>query len=295
MTPRVLIFGAAGMLGHKLYQQLSRDFDISGTIRTPFATVSGYGIFEAGRIISEVNATVPDQINAAVKTVQPDVVVNCVGVVKSLEKEVGMVANVSLNALLPHLLQAACERHHARLIQISTDCVFLGQRGGYREADSADAGDVYGRTKYLGEVSAENALTLRTSFIGRELATSRGLVEWFLSNRGGEVKGFSRAVFSGLTSLELSRVIGMLIRDHPGLSGIYHLAAKPIDKFRLLTLVRDAMQLDIKVAKDGKLNINRSLNADLLKAATGYRPPDWETMIREMAADATPYDGWRTA
>ena len=139
MTARVLIFGAAGMLGHKLYQQLSRDFDLSGSIRTPFTAVSHYGLFDAARTLYDVNATDPDQVHAAIMTVQPDVVVNCVGVVKSLEREAGMIANIRLNALLPHLLQSVCRRAGARLIQISTDCVFAGRRGGYREDDAPDA------------------------------------------------------------------------------------------------------------------------------------------------------------
>jgi dTDP-4-dehydrorhamnose reductase len=204
-----------------------------------------------------------------------------------------MAANIRINALLPHLLLDACREHGARLIQFSTDCVFAGTRGNYSETDAPDAAEVYGRTKFLGEVSGENALTLRTSFIGRELNTTRGLLEWFLSNRGGQVKGYAKAVFSGLTTIEIARVIGMLIRDFPELSGVYHLAAAPIDKYRLLSRIRDDMKLDIEIKKDSGVKVNRSLNGQLFRQATGYRPPDWSDMIKELTADPSPYDEWR--
>jgi len=295
MSARVLIFGAAGMLGHRLYRQLDRDFEVYGSIRSPFEAVSGYGFFDPNRVIHDVDATKPEQISAALTTIKPDVVVNCVGVVKSLESESGMAANISVNALLPHLLLAACREHGARLIQISTDCVFAGTRGNYAETDASDAADVYGRTKLLGEVDGEAAITLRTSFIGRELNTTRGLLEWFLSNRGGQVKGYSKAVFSGLTTPEVARVIGMLIRDFPELSGVYHLASAPIDKHRLLCRIRDAMKLDIEIKKDSGVRVNRSLNGRRFNRATGYQAPDWEDMIKELAADTSPYDEWRRA
>lgn len=295
MSPRLLIFGAAGMLGHQLYRQLDREFEVYGSIRRPLSSVAAFGFFDPNRLIYDVDAAKPEPIIAAVATIKPDVVVNCVGVVKSLEAAAGMVDNIRLNALLPHLLYTACREHGARLIQISTDCVFAGTRGNYAETDTPDAVDVYGKTKFLGEVSGEAALTLRTSFIGRELNSSRGLLEWFLANRGGQVKGYAKAVFSGLTTLEMARVIGLLVRDFPELSGVYHLAAEPIDKHRLLGRIRDAMKLDIQVKKDTGVKVNRSLDGRRFARATGYRPPDWAEMIQELAADPTPYDEWRQA
>jgi dTDP-4-dehydrorhamnose reductase len=294
MSARVLIFGAAGMLGHQLYRQLDRDFEVYGSIHGPLGTVSKYGFFDPNRLIYDVDAAKAEHVTAAVATIKPDVVVNCVGVVKSLEDAAGMAANIRLNALLPHLLHAACREHNARLIQISTDCVFAGTRGNYAETDTPDATDVYGKTKFLGEVSGEAALTLRTSFIGRELNTTRGLLEWFLANRGGQVKGYAKAVFSGLTTLEMARAVGMLIRDFPELSGVYHLAAAPIDKHRLLSKIRDAMKLDIEIKKDSGVKVNRSLDGRRFAQATGYRPLDWEDMIKELAADPARYDEWRT-
>jgi dTDP-4-dehydrorhamnose reductase len=294
MSVRVLIFGAAGMLGHQLYRQLDREFDVYGSIHGPLDSVSDYGFFDPNRLIYDVDAAKAEPVTAAVATIKPDVVVNCVGVVKSLEDTAGMAANIRLNALLPHLLHTACREHNARLIQISTDCVFAGTRGNYAETDAPDAADVYGKTKFLGEVDGEAALTLRTSFIGRELNTTRGLLEWFLANRGSQVKGYAKAIFSGLTTLEMARAVGMLIRDFPELSGVYHLAAAPIDKHRLLSRIRDAMNLDIEIKKDTGVKVNRSLDGRRFAQATGYRPPSWEDMIKELAADPARYDEWRT-
>ena len=137
------------------------------------------------------------------------------------------------------------------------------------------------------------ALTLRTSIIGRELATSQGLVEWFLRQEH-HAPGFTQAIFSGLTTIELSRVILRVIQSHPSLEGLYHVAAEPISKYDLLILLNRAFARGLRIDPDDSLRIDRSLDGSRFRAATGYEPPDWPGMIDEMAADATPYDRWRS-
>ena len=173
--------------------------------------------------------------------------------------------------------------------------MFSGLKGKYTEDDVADAKDLYGRSKLLGEVGGSGCLTLRTSIIGRELRTTQGLLEWFLSNRGGRVPGYTEAIYSGFTTLVMSRIIADVLEHHPDLSGTYHVSSEPIDKYRLLCLVRDAFHLAITIEPSSNVQIDRSLDSSRFRARTGYVPPSWEEMISEMTSDPTPYDRWRTA
>ena len=180
-------------------------------------------------------------------------------------------------------------RTGARVIHLSTDCVFSGRKGHYSETDSPDGEDLYGRTKLLGEVAVEGCLTIRTSMIGRELAGQHGLLEWFLSNDGGHVRGFRRAVFSGFTTNVLSELICDVIAEHRSLSGMWHVAAEPINKFDLLHLIRDAYGLSVDIEPDDSMVCDRSLDGSRFRAATGFVAPSWDAMIGSMAADGTPY------
>jgi len=223
----------------------------------------------------------------------PDVVVNGIGVVKALQEKVGRAANIQLNSLFPHQLYDICRAGGIRLIHISTDCVFSGRKGSYREDDPSDAEDIYGKTKYLGEVRGEGALTVRTSFIGRELKNSNGLLEWFLSQRGGGVNGFSKAVFSGFPSLHLADIIADIVAEHPDMVGLYHLSSQPITKFALLTMINEAMGLGTEIVERPGFSCDRSLDSTPYREETGFTPPSWQRMVAEMAGDAEQYDKWR--
>lgn len=290
---RVLILGANGMLGHKLYQVLGEYFDVTGTIRGDYRDVARYGFFEQSRIFPDADAMEISGIAKIVQKARPDVVVNAIGVVKALEKQSGVLVNIHLNALFPHQLYQTCRAHGIRLIQISTDCVFSGRKGYYREEDLADAEDIYGKTKYLGEVSGDGALTVRTSFIGRELSSSNGLLEWFLSNQGGSVPGYTKAIFSGFPTLLFSRIIADIIMNHGNLSGVYHVSSESISKFQLLNLINRAMGLNIEVKEYPEVEVDRSLDSTRYRQETGFTPPPWEQMIEELAQDAEQYLKWR--
>lgn len=200
---KVLIFGATGMLGHKLYQVLAPIFNITGVIRGSYHSISKYDFFQQSRIVPEVDVLEISRVEKAIEETSPEVLINCIGIVKPLVEQKGMLLTIWLNSLFPHQLYQICQARGIRLIHISTDCVFSGRKGHYRENDPSDAEDVYGKTKYLGEVNGTNALTIRTSIIGRELASTNGLLEWFLSNEGGTVDGFTNAIFSGFPTLNL--------------------------------------------------------------------------------------------
>ncbi len=210
---KILILGSAGMLGHKLYQVLSKSFQVSGTIKGDFESISRYGFFPKPNIDTRVNAEQILSVENAIRSNKPDVVVNCIGIIKSLSNSHDRLSSIQINALFPHQLYRICNKNNIRLIHISTDCVFSGKKGGYQETDVSDAEDIYGKTKFLGEVTGKNCLTIRTSLIGRELATSNNLIEWFLSNRGKKIKGYSNAVFNGFTTICFASIISKIIAD----------------------------------------------------------------------------------
>jgi len=232
-------------------------------------------------------------VEAAIAKARPDVVVNAVGVIKQLAAAKDPIESITINSLLPHKLHRAAGAAGARLLHLSTDCVFSGKRGPSSERDAPDPVDLYGRSKWLGEVDGPGALTLRSSIIGREIASQSGLVEWFLAQRGKRVKGFRRAIYSGFSTLAMARVFAKVIAQHPQLDGVIQVASAPIDKFRLLGLVRDAFRVDVAIDPDDAVAIDRSLDGSAFAAATGFAAPSWEDMVAEMAADPTPYDAWR--
>jgi len=292
---KVLILGGAGMLGHKLAKQWRNRFDVSVTFRGAASEYARYGLFDDLRTFSHVDASSFDAIVRAIATVQPDAVVNCIGVIKQLPTATDPLISIETNSLLPHRLANLCSAAGARLIHISTDCVFSGSRGNYSESDVSDAEDLYGRSKFLGEVAGENALTLRTSIIGRELRSASGLVEWFLSQRGRSIHGWTHAIYTGLTTIVLSNVISDVLENHVTLSGIYQVASERIDKYALLCLMRDAYRVDVTIEHFDGVQIDRSLNGSRFRAATGFVAPSWGDMVGEMAGDPTPYDHWRNS
>jgi len=285
----VLILGGSGMLGHKLWQTLSPRFDTYATFRGSSAAYERFGLFAPDRSIGGVHAEELDSVIRAMRIARPDVVINCIGIVKQSAEAKDPVRSIAVNALFPHRLGELCGAAGARLVHISTDCVFDGSRGGYRESDDATATDLYGRTKHLGEVIAPGCLTLRTSIIGRELSGASGLVEWFLSQEGRSVRGFRRAIFSGLTTIELSNVIARIIEHHPTLGGLWQVASEPISKHDLLTLVKGACDLDIAIEPDDTFHCDRSLDGSRFAAATGISIPAWPAMVAELCNDSTPY------
>lgn len=290
---RVLILGATGMLGHKLYQVLSPAFDVTGAIRGDYRDISKYDFFPPSKIAPHLDAMKTERVEQVIEETGPEVVINCIGVVKPLVEQVGILTTIWLNSLFPHQLYRICRDKEIRLIHISTDCVFSGSKGNYREDASSDAEDIYGKTKYLGEVKGAGTLTIRTSVIGRELAGANGLLEWFLANRGGRVQGYTNAIFSGFPTLHLARVIAEIITKHRNLNGIYHVSSEPISKFNLLTLIKNAFGLNIEIEEYPDYRVNRSLDATLFRKETGFTPLPWKKMVEELAGDAVSYLKWR--
>jgi dTDP-4-dehydrorhamnose reductase len=291
---RAVVLGAAGMLGHRVWRELHEHMDAYAVVRRPFAQYGALGWFDESRVIDGVDVASDDALERAFDVAQPDVVVNAVGIVKQRQDASDAVQSITINALLPHRLASLCGETGSRLIHLSTDCVYSGSRGNYSEADTPDARDLYGRSKLLGEVDAPGCLTMRTSMVGREIGSARGLIEWFLTRRGETAKGFTRARFSGLTTPELSRVIRHVIEHRPELRGVWHVAGEQISKHDLLAMVNRAFGLGTTIVADDSFVCDRTLDASRFMNATGYRPPTWPAMVAELAADPTPYDEWAT-
>lgn len=292
---KIVVLGATGMLGHKVCQTLaSEGHRVVGCMRGDAARARSFApVFEDVELVGGVDVLADGDLEAEIERQAPDFLVNAVGLVKQLDQASDPYLAVAVNALLPHRLARACERCGTRLIHVSTDCVFSGSRGGYRETDLPDAEDLYGRSKALGETTAAEpaAVTLRTSFIGRELEPpTHGLIEWFLAARGRRVRGFAGVVYSGLTSRELARVVALLVAGDHRLCGVYQVASAPITKADLLELAREAYGLDVEIERVAEPASDRSMVMGPFTDATGYRAPSWRAMIGDMAHDPTPYD-----
>ena len=276
------------MLGHTLLTDFSTKtdrYDVYGTVRNSDGLEEWLPQNLSNRVFTQVDAFRYDSIVKIFGEVRPNVVINCIGIIKQLGAAKDPLVSIPINALFPHQLAALCQAVGARLIHISTDCVFSGRQGNYREGDNPDPLDLYGRTKLLGEVSGPGCLTLRTSIIGRELKTQSGLIEWFLSQEGKTVKGFAEAIYSGFTTKVLADIIMMLIEKHPEMSGLWHVSSDQISKYDLLQLVKQTFKLDITIKKDETFICNRSLNSSRFRAAVDYTPPTWQEMITQLAHD----------
>lgn len=287
---RVLILGGSGMLGHKLWQVFSKRFDTYVTLRKNAAIFTRFGLFDPERVIAGVDAFNLDTVEHAINSLMPEVVINGIGIIKQAPESQDPITTLTSNSLFPHHLSRLSNASKARLIHISTDCVFSGKKGNYTESDPSDAEDFYGRSKFLGEVSGDGCLTIRTSVIGRELGTTHGLVEWFLSSRGGRVPGYTKAIYTGFPTVVLAHILADLIDNHPRLSGLFHVSSNPISKYELLQLMRSRYGTSIEIDAFDGMSCDRSLDSTRFRRETGFTPIPWPQMINAMAEDHTPYD-----
>ena len=279
---RVLVLGVSGMLGNAVLRVFAQSdvYSVVGSARSAGALRLMTPELRE-HVICGADVENADSLMRLFTLARPDVVINCIGLVKQLAEADDPLAAIPINSLLPHRLARLCDVAGARLVHMSTDCVFAGDKGMYTEADMSDANDLYGRSKFLGEVDYPHAITLRTSIIGHELDGARSLVGWFLAQTGS-VKGFKRAIFSGLPTVEIARVIRDHVIPHPDLHGLYHVSAEPINKFDLLTLVAQTYGKVIDISADDQLVIDRSLDSTRFRQSTGFVPKPWPELIRTM-------------
>jgi dTDP-4-dehydrorhamnose reductase len=292
LTLRILILGGDGMLGHRLLAHLQKNHETKVTLHRDLAAYEPYGLFTRDNSYAAVEAQDADRMLEVVADFRPEAVVNTVGIVKQRGAAKEAIPSLEINALLPHRLALLCKAVGVRLVHVSTDCVFSGRKkGGYTEEDVPDPLDLYGRTKLLGEVSEPGCITLRTSIIGLELSRRTGLIEWFLSQRG-EIRGFTKAIYTGLTTAEMSRVIERVLVEHQALSGVWQVASEPINKHDLLVRFSEVLgRDDVSIVPDDSVRIDRSLSAVAFEEATGYHAPGWNEMLEELGAEVRQRQG----
>lgn len=281
MSNKILVLGANGMLGGSIHRYLSNiNYKVLGTVRSASAEkqLNNLGF---KNIISGIDVLEIKQLRDLISEFRPDYIINCIGLIKQLPSASQYTLAIEINSLFPHKIAEICDDFDSKLIHFSTDCVFSGSKGNYTEESLPDSGDLYGRSKLLGEIDYGPHLTLRTSIIGHELNSNISLIDWFLSQEGA-VKGFSNAIFSGLPTIYIAEFLDKFILKQSNLSGLYHLSTEPIDKYSLLKLVKSQYGLGITIEDYPDFVINRSLNCHQLKSVTGFTPPTWPELIKKM-------------
>lgn len=278
---KILVLGAYGMLGHQLVQVLSPRHEVHATCRTRRPELAPF--VPAASLMSGVTAEDLDSVIRAIAQVRPDAVLNCIGVIKQRAEAKDPIPSLTVNSLFPHRLAQLCRAAGARLVHFSTDCVFSGRTGHYAQDAVSDAEDLYGRSKFLGEVGGEGALTIRSSIIGPELDVHSGLLDWFLAQRGKEARGYTGAIYTGFTTEVMAELVETLLTRHAELSGVWQVASPAINKFELLRLVDRKLGLGVTLHPDTEFRCDRSLDGSLFAARTGFVAPTWDAMTDGLA------------
>jgi dTDP-4-dehydrorhamnose reductase len=291
---KILIIGGTGMMGHRFWSEFSARHEVWGTIRGTKILLPEIPGVDKNNVIEKIAIEDDQSLKNAFKKSLPDVVINCIGIIKQVQESTDPITSIEINSLFPHRLAKVCSEFNARLILFSTDCVFDGRKGNYLEQDIANAQDLYGRTKFLGEISDNpNVLTIRTSIIGRELQPRGSLIEWFLSQEGKTVNGFKNAIYSGFPTSTLAKILDKYVLENPKLSGVYHISSDPISKYDLLKLTKDLFKLNVKIKEDYDFKIDRSLDSTKFKRVTGFSPTPWKEMIQQIDVDRNFYQKLR--
>ncbi len=280
---RVLILGITGMLGHTLFKEMNKNtnLEVFGTTRNKNGLENYFTEDEMIKIRGNVDADNFETVIRAIASVQPTIIINCIGIIKQLPISKDPLTAITVNAQLPHRISLVARSANARFIHISTDCVFNGKKGNYTEKDHSNAEDLYGRTKFLGEVAYPHCVTLRTSIIGHELKTNYSLVDWFMSQQN-DVNGFTKAMYSGFPTIEIVNIISNYVIPNKNLTGLYHVSSDPISKFDLLNILKEIYKKDININPFSDFVLDRSMNSDKFKIATGYVAPSWNQLIENM-------------
>lgn len=290
---KVVVLGASGLIGHKLFEKLSKRYETYGTLRLKVEEYDNDFFKDYDNFIDQIDVHDFNNLIKNLNRINPDVILNCIGITKR-KNEINLpLDSIYVNSIFPHKLLSWAIVNNKRLIHFSTDCVFNGKEGNYSELSLTNSEDNYGRTKALGEVNSKNALTIRSSFIGRELLTNSELLEWFLSEKKETIKGYKNALYSGVSTNFLAKTVGDIIEFFPELYGLRQLSVQnPISKYDLLMIAKDKFNKSVDIIADEKFKIDASLNGDLLRKEISYGNPNWNDMMEELSADNKYYKSY---
>ena len=282
---KILILGGNGMVGHMLIKQLSKKFEVFSTLRNKnkFDSINFFENFlnkENCFFIDDINES--EALEKIIDRLSPDIVINCIGVIKQREESQDLINMIKVNSLFPHILNTICYSKKIKLIHISTDCVFSGEKGNYSDSDYPTPIDRYGETKLLGEIKSNNALTIRTSFIGPEILNKKSLFEWIMSQKNSEIDGYTNAIYTGLTTLEFSKILINIIDNYLYLEGVWQISSSQISKFQLIKMINKKFELNIRINPNDSFKCNRSLDSMRFKEETTIKVSSWETMIEDL-------------
>jgi dTDP-4-dehydrorhamnose reductase len=283
---RILILGADGMIGHKIAQSLE-DFELILASKKSISSKS-IGIIKGKMVLHNL---ITDSLDLLLDNTTPDIIINCAGITTRRGVEDNIVNTELLNSDLPHKLDSWANLNSKKLIHFSTDCVFSGNRGNYLDNDFADAEDIYGKSKALGEVDSLNTLTIRCSMIGRELYNFTELFEWLKKNKNKKIEGYSKVFYSGITTVRMGKILNQILKKNLNLSGIYNISSTPISKFDLLVKLSNAFNLNVDVKQNKNNKSNKVLISEKFTEITGIYPPNWDDLISEFKEDCNKYKG----
>lgn len=290
---RILILGGTGMLGHRLWASLSKNNDVYATLRESKSTYKTFPGTDHTKVIDNLDVTNFLKLKSEIKNLKPQLVINCIGIIKQNKEASFSIPSITINSLLPHHVASVCTEENIRFIHFSTDCVFDGKKGNYIETDFPNALELYGKSKHLGEVTnLPGCLTFRTSIIGREIYPRGSLLEWFLSQEK-TVNGYKNAIFSGFPTQTIAKIIEQYILPNSSLKGLYHLASDPIDKYELLNHFKKIFNKEIEIMIDSDFKMNRSLSPEDLRKLIGQYPMAWTDLLPDLLVDNDYYEQLR--
>ena len=283
---KILILGADGMIGHKIAHSLE-DFELILASRKSISSKS-IGIINGKMVLHNL---ITDSLDLLLDNTTPDIIINCAGITTRRGVEDNIVNTELLNSELPHKLDSWASLNSKKLIHFSTDCVFSGNRGNYQDDDFADADDIYGKSKALGEVNSPNTLTIRCSMIGRELYNFTELFEWLKKNKNKKIEGYSKVFYSGITTVRMGKILNQILNKNLNLSGVYNISSTPISKFDLLVKLSNAFNLNVDIKQNKNNKSNKVLISEKFTEITGIYPPNWDDLISEFKEDCNKYKG----
>ncbi|TRX40139.1 dTDP-4-dehydrorhamnose reductase family protein [Flavobacterium restrictum] len=281
---RILILGVSGLIGHKLLQDLKKDFEIYATLHRAKSDYGDLPLFSEKNIIENIDVLDYEVLKGVLFAVNPDVILNCVGITKRKINTDNFLDVLMVNSVFPHKLARWAKKNKKRVIHFSTDCVFDGKKGNYDETSLTNAEDLYGRTKALGEINYSHTLTIRSSFIGQELFDKTELLDWFLSQEGKTINGFKKVLYSGVSTQFMASVVKNILLNFPDLSGLYQLAPEnAIPKYELLSIAKEAFKVSVTINADEKYVHLPTLDGSKLKNAMDLKIPSWKEMMIDLA------------